>query len=86
MRQRINTPISVSTYFNHKTHVVEPTSILWEGRCYKVRKVGFRHKFREGRNLYHVFSVLAGTIFFRLVLDTETLFWRVEEVADGIPD
>jgi hypothetical protein len=44
------------------------------------------HTFRSGRTLFHVFSVASKSLFFRLVLNTDTLFWRLEEISDGLPD
>jgi len=86
MIEKIKTPVSVNLVFNHKKRKVFPSEIVWEGKAYPVVKVGFHHSFRQGRTLYHVFSVAAKSMFFRLVLDTETLFWSLEEVSDGLPD
>jgi hypothetical protein len=83
MLQTINTPISVHLAFDHQRRIVSPISLSWEGRDYVVKKVGLHHTFRKGRVLYHVFSVQAGALFFKLLLDTETLFWRVEQISDG---
>jgi hypothetical protein len=44
------------------------------------------HTFKSGRILFHVFSVASKSLFFRLVLNTDTLFWRLEEISDGLPD
>lgn len=86
MIQRVDVPVSVTFVFDHKRRVVFPKDVLWEGRVYPIVKVGLHHSFREGRVLYHVFSVASKTLFFRLVLDTETLFWRLEEISDGLAD
>ncbi len=61
-----------------------PKYVVWKGRNYTVTKIGLHHVYREGRTLYHVFSVLAGTIFMRLKLDTENLRWNLEDISDGI--
>lgn len=63
-----------------------PVKIYWNGREYRVEKVGLVHKFREGRVLMHVFSVVAGETFFRLAFNSENLTWRLTEVADGLAD
>lgn len=60
-----------------------PKAILWEGRVYQVRQVGYHHTVRTGRTLYHVFSVTCDGLFFRIVCNTDTLSWEVEEIADG---
>lgn len=61
-----------------------PKYLVWKDRNYIITKVGFHHSFREGRVLYHVFSVTTKTLFLRLRLDTESLLWRLEETEDGI--
>lgn len=63
---------------------VSPRWVVWEGKTYEVTKIGLHHTFRQGRVLYHVFSVETPTLFLRLVLDTETLRWRLEEISDGL--
>lgn len=61
-----------------------PKYVIWKGRNYTVSSVGLHHLFREGRVLYHIFSVLAGTIFMRLKLNADNLSWRLEEIEDGV--
>ena len=52
-----------------------PKKVLFEGNEHLIKKVGFHHVYRDGRTLYHVFSVASDSLFFRLVLNTETLGW-----------
>lgn len=59
-----------------------PKSVIWRARTYKIDKIGLHHTYREGRTLYHVFSAVAGTLFLRLRLDTDSLSWKLEEVSD----
>ena len=84
MIQKISEPVSVSLSYNHQTHKVTPKALIWQNRLYAVNKIGLHHTFRQGRTLYHVFSVTTSTLFFRLVLDTSNLHWKVEEIADGV--
>jgi len=86
MIQKISTPVSVNLVFNHRNRLVMPKEIIWEGRNYPILRVGLHHSYRAGRTLFHVFSVASKNLFFRLVLDTETLHWRLEEISDGLPD
>lgn len=86
MIQRLSESVSVISSYNHKTSEVKPVSISWSGRIYPVLKVGLRHTYREGITRYHVFSVVSNNLFFRLILDTETLHWKLSEVSDGLPD
>lgn len=83
MIQKINAPLSVNLVFDHRKRLVSPKTILWDGRIYQVQKIGLHHTYRLGKTLYHVFSVETPSLFFRLVLDTDTLHWTVEEISDG---
>jgi hypothetical protein len=84
MIEKISTPVSVSLAYDHKKKAVFPRWLLWDGKLYSIIKVGLHHTYRQGRTLFHVFSVSSKTLFFRLVLDTETLHWRLEEISDGM--
>lgn len=86
MIQKISVPVSVDLFFDHHLRRVLPRQLVWEGQPYLITKIGLHHTYREGRTLYHVFSVATKEMFFRLVLDSDTLFWRLEEVADGLPE
>jgi len=86
MLQKINEPVSVSSIHNYKTKSVVPKSLIWRGRIHHLLKLGLHHKYRNGRTLYHVFSVSSSSLYFRLVLDTENLQWRLEEISDGLPE
>lgn len=85
MIEKISTPVSVSLAFDSKKRKVMPRWIVWNNRLYPIVKIGLHHTFRQGRTLYHVFSVASKTLFFRLVLNTENLHWRLEEISDGLP-
>ena len=69
--------------FNHKTLTVVPKAVLWGGKIHTIIKVGLHHIYRRGRTAFHVFSVASPTLFFRLVLDTDKLYWTLEEIADA---
>lgn len=83
MIEKISVPVSVSLYFDHKKGLAYPTYLLWEGKPYKITKVGLQHKYNEGSTLFHIFSVVGEDLFFRLTLNTTTLHWRLEEISDG---
>jgi len=83
MTHQINEPVSVSLAYDSKQKKVYPKCIVWKDRLYPVLKVGLHHTFYEGRTLHHVFSVISKTLFFRLVLNTENLHWRLEEISDA---
>lgn len=61
-----------------------PRWVKWKGRIYKVEKLGLHHTYREGKTLYHTFSVATKTLFMKLVLDTETLNWELTDIENGI--
>lgn len=60
-----------------------PREVCWKGRDYKITKLGLYHKYHEGGTLYHVFSVVSDTLFFRLKLDTTNLSWTLERIDGG---
>jgi len=84
MIQKLSEPVSVSFTFDSEKRSIKPKALVWNGRLHAVKKVGLHHKFREGRTLFHVFSVVSNSMFFRLVLNTETLHWKLEEISDGL--
>ena len=85
MIQKISAPVSVVLVFDHRQRKVTPKKIFWDGKVYEITKIGFHHTYRLGLTLYHVFSVETPTLCFRLVLDTDNLHWRLEEISDGLP-
>lgn len=84
MFQKLKEPVSVWLAYDSKLRRVMPEQVQWQGRLYPITKVGLHHYFRTGRTLYHVFSVTAGEIFLRLVLNTDNLHWTLEEISDGL--
>ncbi len=85
MIQLIDTPVSVSLEYDHRSRRIFPSKVTWDGLQYLIQKIGYHHTYRSGRTLYHVFSVAGDEVFFRLILDTDTLSWRLKEVSDGLP-
>jgi hypothetical protein len=83
MIEKIHAPVSVTLAYDHKLRKVFPKIVVWEGNIHKIIKVGMHHHYRAGRTLMHVFSVISETLFFKLVLNTDTLHWTLEEIADG---
>lgn len=82
--QKIYEEVSVNLVFDSLTKRSYPKSILWKGKLYQIKKIGLHHKYRQGRILYHVFSVITEGSFMRLVFNTDNLHWNLEEV--GISD
>jgi len=84
MTETVNEPVSVSFSFYSDKMSVEPRALIWKGRLYGIKKVGLHHTFRQGRTLFHVFSVASKAMFFRLILNTDNLHWRLEQISDGM--
>lgn len=84
MTHKISTPVSVSFNYDSKKKKVYPKWVVWNNRLYPINKVGLHHTYRKGKTLYHVFSVSSKSLYFRLLLNTETLHWKLEEVSDAI--
>jgi len=82
MIQDIKTPISVSLYYNHRKNTSFPISLLWEGRNYHIKKIGLHYSFRKGKTLFHIFTAVTENLFFKLVLNTDNLFWSLEQIGD----
>lgn len=80
MAEIIDESVSVDLVSNHIKKSVYPWVVGWRGRQYRITKVGLHHTTREGRVLFHIFSVSDGTNFFKLRFDTETLGWRLLEI------
>lgn len=57
-----------------------PQSLFWRGRVYLITQIGLHHTFWEGKILKHVFSVVSDSTAFKLILNTQTLNWKLEEV------
>jgi len=83
MIQKLDAPVSVVLSFDSTTRRVAPTQIVYHGRNYPIVKLGLHHTARRGRTLFHIFSVASASAFFRLVLNTDNLSWRLEEVSDN---
>ncbi len=86
MHEALNEAVSVALFFDCKTMRAITSSLEWQGRPYRIRKVGFHHTYRSGRVLIHVFSVTGDAMFFRLELATDTLHWSLTEISDGQPE
>lgn len=80
MAEPIDESVSVDLLSNHLQGRAYPWVIHWRGNRYMVTKVGLHHTVREGRVLYHMFSVSDGISFFKLRFDTETLGWKLLEI------
>lgn len=79
MYSKILEPIEVLTAF--KKDRVEPMVFKWGNRHYQVKKVNLVHTERRGREKIYIFSVSDEANAYRLSFSSETLKWRLEEMA-----
>jgi len=85
MLQDIKAPITTYLLYDHRKNLALPVKLLWDGREYKITKLGLHYTYRTGNTLNHVFTVSTDSLAFKLVLNTDTLFWNVEQISDGLP-
>ncbi|MBP9817200.1 hypothetical protein KBC75_00400 [Candidatus Shapirobacteria bacterium] len=79
---QLKIPISVISSFDSATNRVGPRKFFWRGVDYTVSQIGLHHTIRRGQTLFHIFSVTANQTFFRLSLNTDNLFWELQEVSN----
>jgi hypothetical protein len=81
MRDSLNEPVSVVFFYDAKMQHIQPHSITWKERNYRLGKVDFWHRTREGTTLIHHFSMtdIEQTVYLKLALNTNTLHWVIEE-------
>ena len=82
MVQKIGEPVSV--FFICFLDRVIPKTVVWKNRPYPITKIGLHHTYRTGNTLYHVFSVVSHSLFFRLILNTTNLKWKLDQISDGL--
>lgn len=86
MIQNIKAPITTYLVYDHRKNVSYPAKVIWDGKDYKVKKVGLHYKYRVGNTLMHTYTVCTEDLFFKIALNTETLSWTLEQISDGLPD
>ena len=87
MIQGIKAPIGVCSLYNHRKNTSNPIKLFWDGKEYLIKKTGLQYSFRKGKTLFHIFTVSTNqNLFFKLVLNTDNLFWTVEQISDNLPD
>lgn len=79
MYEKISQPIDVLVAFRKER--VEPMTFKWANRYYQVKKVNLVHSQRQGREKVTYFSVSDEANAYRLSFSSETMQWRLEEMA-----
>lgn len=86
MTERIQENVDVITVYRSENTGTLPLKIRWRKRDYLMKKLGYHHTERVGRDLHHIFHVANDHLSFRLRHNTSNLSWTLEEVSDGNPD
>ena len=81
MNVRINEPISVIFEYNHRSVQAKPKQIEWAGKTHQITGIGYHYPQLKGNTLYHMFSVVSQSNYFKLAFNTENLQWHLEEVS-----
>ncbi len=79
MYEKVSEPIEVMVAF--RTERPEPVVFRWNRRLYRVSKVNLVHEERRGREKVYIFSVSDHSNAYRLSFSTESLKWRLEDMA-----
>ncbi|OGC45607.1 hypothetical protein A2V49_03905 [candidate division WWE3 bacterium RBG_19FT_COMBO_34_6] len=82
MSNKIKEMISVNFIFDHTKRKSSIKSILWKKTLYKIDKNCLHHTYKNGDALYHVFHVSCNTISFKILFDSSSLIWFLEEIYD----
>ena len=85
MREIINEEVGVIMVYSAKRRVALPHLISWQNKDYKVGKIGYHHKIKDGTTVHHIFELVDSdeTLHFRLNMNTDNLHWLLEAVSDG---
>lgn len=83
MAEKIREPVSVSVIFDHKKRKTLVSKVLWNNKVYKTSKQGLHHTYKKGGTVMHVFTAATDTISFRLILDSSSLIWTLDQAYDS---
>jgi hypothetical protein len=79
MYEKISEPIEVLAAFRKDR--TEPMVFKWGNRHYQVKRVNLVHTERKGREKMYIFSVSDDANAYRLTFSSETMEWRLEDMA-----
>ena len=82
--EKIGEKVSVNFVYHHEAGQVLPRLIKWHNRIYHIQKVGLHYTLYRGSALIHMFSVCDQNHYFLLALNTQSLHWTLEEIADNL--
>jgi hypothetical protein len=80
MIERLKVPVTVLACFDHRRRQLIIRRITFDGRDHAITSTGMHYAQRNGRTLEHVYCVVSREGAFKLVLNTESLQWTLQEV------
>lgn len=86
MREQCHDKVSMLAVFAPATRGgvrVVPQVMRWQGRRWRVDKMGLYHPERRGSKRIHIFAFSSDETAFRVELDPDTLEWTLTEVFYG---
>jgi hypothetical protein len=83
MLEQINEQVDCIVIYRKRIGA-QPYKIRWNGKDYIIKKIGYHHRQKQGKVMFHIFSVASDNLDFRLRHDPESLTWTLEEVSDGL--
>ena len=83
MHIKINERVKILSIYDPETGKTIPHRIKWHNVVHRISRVTYYHTERRGRELLHIFHLTDDELDFRVVLNSETLSWTLEEVSDG---
>jgi len=81
--EKIDEQVSVNLVYDTATGTAIPKHIRWKNRVYTTEKLGLHYTIHRGTTLLHLFAIATHQLYFLLSFVTNTLHWRLEEVADA---
>jgi hypothetical protein len=81
MREGMHEPVSVLAGYSDKDKKFRPLIVTWQGVDYRLGKIDFYHKTKNGATTLHHFSLAdkKETLYMRLQFDSASLHWTLEE-------
>ncbi len=81
MRESLEEPISVICTYNASLKRFIPLQLGWANETYRLGKVDFYHKTKNGTKVLHHFSMTDANsqVYFKLCFDADNLNWILEE-------
>ena len=83
MHAKINERVKILSIYDPVSGKTTPYRMKWRDQVHRIKQVTYYHPERMGREILHIFHLTDGNLDFKVVLNSETLSWMLEEVSDG---